>query len=252
VNTWQALYLKELKDNRGVFAFVLLAALCLGAYAVVASVRTQGPTPGMALGAVGYLMSLVLPFLLIHSFSQEVRGQTHYLLLSLPVPHWHLVLAKFAAVLTGSAALFAVSTAFVHAILLDLAADAAATGAAPHSQVFHVSGLDLWTVTACVYFSVTVLLLGIGTLISGVRLMVRRLQGILSVACFGACLYVYGYLFEPAVSGLGSVGLYEMAVIDHGQVEHVEPQLQALVYSCAMGLLFLGLGTWLIDKRVEV
>lgn len=254
MNAWQTLYIKELKENRGVVLFLLAAALCLDGYALVVAFKNSKLVPEMALVGVPYLMALVFPFLLVHSFTQEFRGQTHYLLLSLPVPRWGLVLSKYAAILTGSAALFLLATAFLHAVFLSLTSLA---GSDPQVRVSHVSGADLWILMASGYFSITVLLLGVATLITGVRLMVRRFQGILSALCFGACMYVYGRLLEPVVSRLDFLGTYELTVVERlsmsgsEEIQHVQPELQVLVYSCVMGLLFLGLGTWLIDRRVE-
>lgn len=252
MTAWQALYVKELKDNRGIFLFLLLVAFCLGAYSLLVSLGDAEPTGRMALVALPYLMALVFPFLLTHSFSQEFKGQTHYLLLSLPVPRWALVLSKFAAVLTGSAALFVVATIFLHAVFLRLLVILEAD---PHGRISYVGGSDLWVLAACGYFSITVLLLGIGTLVASVRLMVRRFQGLLAALCFVGCLYVYGRLLQPVVSRLDFLGTYDLTVIEKAagaeEIQHAQPELQVLLYSCVMGLLFLGMGTWLIEKRVE-
>lgn len=249
---WKALYLKELKDNQTIFLFLLLSTLCLGAYSLFKTWGATEPTPWMALVGVPYLMALVYPFILTHSFAQELKGQTHYLLLALPVRLRAVILGKFAAVLTGSAALFVVATLFTHVAFLRLIALLEGDSQA---HVGQISGLDLWVLAACGYFSITVLLLGLGTLIAGVKLSVRRFQGLLAAACFIACVYVYGRLLPPVVEALGFLDLYELTVFErhHGveEIQHVEPELQVLVYSCFMGLLFLGLGIGLMEKRVE-
>jgi len=252
MNMWRALYLKELSDNRTIFLFLVVSTAGLGAYALLKTWGATEPTPWMALVGVPYLMALVYPFNLTHSFAQELKGQTHYLLLALPVRLRAIVLGKFAAVLTGSAALYIVGTLFLHLVFLRLVAIAEAD---PEAHVGRFSGLDLWVLSACGYFAITVLLLGTSTLIAGVKLSVRRFQGLLAAACFVACAYVYVRLLQPAIDALEFLDVYELTVIErhHGMhgVQHVEPELQVLVYSCAMGLIFMGLGIALMEKRVE-
>ena len=145
-----------------------------------------------------------------------------------------------------------VATIFLHAVFLRLLVILEAD---PHGRISYVGGSDLWVLAACGYFSITVLLLGIGTLVASVRLMVRRFQGLLAALCFVGCLYVYGRLLQPVVSRLDFLGTYDLTVIEKAagaeEIQHAQPELQVLLYSCVMGLLFLGMGTWLIEKRVE-
>ena len=250
---WQALYLKELKDNQGIFIFLLLSTLCLGGYPLVVTTGAAKPSFWMVLAGVPYLMSLVFPFVLTHSFAQEFKGQTHYLLLSLPVPRWGIVLSKFAAVLTGSTALFVLATVFLHLLYRRLMVMVEHD---PVAMFIYIEGIDLWILMASGYFSVTVLLLGIGTLIAGVKLLVRRFQGLIATGCFVACIYVYARLLIPTLEFLDFLGVYDLRIVERGfkgqEIQHVQPELQVLVYSCLMGLVFLGLGTWLVDRRVEV
>ena len=102
MTVWWTLYLKELKENRITFGFLILATLCAGLYSLMAT--TEGRlNPRIAVGLIPFLTIVVLPFLLLHSFSQEFKGQTHYQLLALPVQRWAIALCKVAAFLSVGA-----------------------------------------------------------------------------------------------------------------------------------------------------
>ena len=86
MNTWKTLYIKEIKDNRTLFILLPSVTVFLELVAVLSFDDGQSIPSAHALwSVVPYSFVLVLPFLLIHSFAQEIKGQTHYLLLSLPV-----------------------------------------------------------------------------------------------------------------------------------------------------------------------
>ena len=86
MNTWKTLYIKEIKDNRTLFILLPLVTVFLELVAVLSFDDAQStPSPHTLWTLVPYAFLLILPFVLSHSFAQEVKGQTHYLLLSLPV-----------------------------------------------------------------------------------------------------------------------------------------------------------------------
>ena len=85
MNTWKTLYIKEIKDNRTLFVLLPLVTVFLELVAVLSFDDGQDPSLHFLWSFVPYAFLLILPFVLSHSFAQEVKGQTHYLLLSLPV-----------------------------------------------------------------------------------------------------------------------------------------------------------------------
>ena len=96
MNTWKTLYIKEIKDNRTLFILLPLVTVFLELVAVLSFDDGQTPSPHALWSLVPYAFLLILPFVLSHSFAQEVKGQTHYLLLSLPVSRAQIFAAKAA------------------------------------------------------------------------------------------------------------------------------------------------------------
>ena len=60
MNAFKALYIKELKDNRSIFLFVLMAALALHAYGYTRGVEGILPTPYIALAFLPVVAVFVL------------------------------------------------------------------------------------------------------------------------------------------------------------------------------------------------
>ena len=184
MNTWKTLYIKEIKDNRILFVLLPLVTVFLELVAVL-SFDDSGPSPHLLWSVVPYSFVLVLPFLLIHSFAQEVKGQTHYLLLSLPVSRAQVFAAKVAAVTTLGLVLFALSTAGLIAVFGELRALVALVESIPFTAM-HISVF----MGAC-YLSAMALMLGMAGGIAGLKLVVWRFAGLASAAFVLGVLYCY-------------------------------------------------------------
>jgi len=243
MNAWKTLYLKELKDNRGLFLLLLIASLFLPLYA---SQKMAQIPPYLILAVVPYTAVFILPFILFHSFTQEQKAQTHYLLLALPVRRSTVGLCKFLAVLSVGGAVFVVTTGALHLLYLWLR-----DAGLPDVHVPYIAGTDLWIFAVNGYFSSLLLLLGIASAMAGLRFLVARYLKLVMTAFFIGSLYLYGRLFMPGMRALSFLGQYQAEIVQRGRVEHVNTNLQFLVYSALVGLVFLGLGLWLSERYAE-
>jgi ABC-type transport system involved in multi-copper enzyme maturation permease subunit len=247
------LYLKEMKENRITFAFLILATLCAGVYGVVETTG-MGLRPHSAAAALPYLTLVVLPFLMLHSFAQEFKGQTHYLLLALPVPRWVIALCKVAAFLSVGTAVCLMTTVATHIVYLKILAMAQSPGSYIFMPV--VTGGTLWLFVGGGYLSALLLLMGIVCLIAGVHLLVPRLHGLTATVVFVGGLYLYGRLMKPAIFALeGIFGQMpiEVAMNTMLPVTLVTADVHSyVIYSTLVGMVYVAAGVWLFEKNAKV
>ena len=275
MNTWKTLYIKELKDNRTLFLVLVVMTAFLEVVAVWSvgsnidmwSPDIQGVnfSPHFMWSVVPYGVLLILPFLLSHSFVQEVKGQTHYLLLSLPVSRTQIFAAKAAAVATLGIVLFALSSAGFITVLGELHALATrvaeTSSHALHFPLFSDIAVDILIISGVFYLSAMAVMLGIAGGVAGLKLVVRRFAGLASTA-FAILGVLYCYFSTlPEVLSLPEIfGTYEVpfwigSTIPGAQVdmdsESIEISFTFLAYSILVGLASMGIGMWLFEKRAE-
>ena len=267
MNTWKTLYIKELKDNRTLFlvlvamtAFLeIVAVWSIGSSIDLWSPDIQGEnfSPHFMWSVVPYGVLLILPFLLSHSFAQEVKGQTHYLLLSLPVSRTQIFAAKAAAVATLGIVLFALSSAgFITVVgeFREFATRIAGIRIAPFTAT------DILVISGVFYLSAMAVLLGIAGGVAGLRLVVQRFAGLASAAFAIFVLYCY-FSTLPEVLSLPKIfGTYEVpfwidSTVSGAQIDmdsdSIEVSFTFLAYSILVGLASMGIGMWLFEKRAE-
>ena len=213
MNTWKALYIKEIKDNRTLFVLLPSVTVFLELVAVLSFDDGQSvPSAHCLWSVVPYSFVLILPFLLIHSFAQEVKGQTHYLLLSLPVSRAQVFATKAAAVTTLGLVLFALSTAGLIAVFSELRALAALAG----MQSIPFTAMHLAVFTGACYLSAMALMLGMAGGVAGLKLVVRRFAGLASAAFVLGVLYCY-FSTLPEVFGWLDLPDQEFVLVGLGQ-----------------------------------
>ena len=267
MNTWKTLYIKEMKDNRTLFLVLVAMTAFLEIVAVwslassidVWSSDMQGEnfSPHFLWSVVPYGVLLILPFLLSHSFAQEVKGQTHYLLLSLPVSRTQIFAAKAAAVATLGIVLFALSSAgFIIVVgeLREFATRVADIDIAPFTA------MDILVISSMVYLSAMAVMLGIAGGVAGLKLVVRRFAGLASAAFAIFVLYCY-FSILPDVLALPEVfGTYEVPFWIESTAQGLQVDMESesiklsfmfLAYSVFVGLATMGIGMWLFEKRAE-
>jgi len=278
VNEWKALYLKEMKEHRTLFVFLLavtvvtsiISTTSVGWDSVTSTVSTTMDntidaanyewSPHMLWALVPYIIVFILPFMLTHSFAQEIKGQTHYLLLSLPASRVTVFLCKIATLVSVAVAIFVLATAATHILYLRLAdlADMftglSITRIAPH---------HLWLLIGEIYFAMLFLLLGIASGIAGLRLVVRRFQGLMAALFVGGVIYFYVRLLSPAREIFaGLFGTYRIPLIEDsgdsgfaivrlGCGSDMPSGVDVAIYTALFGMALIGLGVFLFDRRAE-
>ncbi len=255
MNAWKSLYLKEIREHRTLFILLPLVTAFLETMAVLSFDDDQIlPSIHLVWSFVPYAWLLVLPFVLGHSFTQEVKGQTHYLLLSLPVPRARVFAAKAAMAATLGIILYALTSAGLIAVLGELRALAAR---AANVSISPFNAVDVLVLNGVVYLSAMGILLGIAGGIAGLRLVVRRFTGLASAAFAIFVLYWYlrtlpEVLALPAVLGTYelSLGIESPSVLSVGP-DPIEVNLMFPAYTIAVGLASMGLGMWLFERQAE-
>ena len=258
MNTWKTLYIKEIKDNRTLFILLPLVTVFLELVAVLSFDDALVPSPHFLWSFVPYAFLLVLPFLLVHSFAQEAQGQTHYLLLSLPVSRTQIFTAKVAAVATLGFVLFALSTAGLIAVVGELEA-LVAEAAMQLSSFVPFSAVDILVPTGAFYLSALALMLGMAGGVAGLKLVVRRFAGLASTAFVLGVLYCYFSTLPDVLDLPEFLGTYEVTLwfdYDPNEPIAVGPDVirvnfMFVAYSLFVGLASMGIGMWLFAKRAE-
>ena len=256
MNTWKTLYIKEIKDNRTLFVLLPSVTVFLELVAVLSFDDGQSvPSAHCLWSVVPYSFVLILPFLLIHSFTQEVKGQTHYLLLSLPVSRAQVFAAKAAAVITLGLVLFALSTAGLIAVFSELRAFAPLVDMDMQSIPFTAMHIAVFT-GAC-YLSALALMLGMAGGVAGLKLVVRRFAGLASAAFVLGVLYCY---FSTLPEVFGWIDLPDNSVLWSNSDSDVQVSMNPeflkinftfFAHSLFFGLASMGIGMWLFEKRAE-
>ena len=255
MNTWKTLYIKEIKDNRTLFILLPLVTIFLEIVAVQSFDDGQTPSLHFLWSFVPYAFLLILPFVLSHSFAQEVKGQTHYLLLSLPVSRTQIFAAKAAAVATLGIVLFALSTAGLIAVFGELRALAALAD----MQSIPVSAMDISVFTGAVYLSAMALMLGMAGGVAGLKLVVRRFAGLTSAVFVLGVLYCYFSTLPDVFGWIDLPDKYKMSLWtdpDRDVQVNMNPEFIKLnftffAHSLFFGLASMGIGMWLFEKRAE-
>ena len=237
------MYLKELQENKNTFVLLLVAALCLGGYALSKEGEVLVLVSGLTLLPYGAV--LVMPFILAHSFAGESKAQTSYQLLALPVPRWQIGLSKIAAVWTASTGVFALATGAFHLIFLQVAELGLLHGA-------HMNGADIWILGGLGFHVFLLLFMGIACVMEGVKQAVRRHRSLVSLGVFIGCFWLYAQLSGPVLDGLGGMGTYPIEIQMLQGPEEVEVNIGWLLYTGFFGLLLLATGLGLYDRFVEV
>ena len=257
MNTWKTLYIKEIKDNRTLFILLPLVTVFLELVAVLSFDDAQStPSPHTLWTLVPYAFLLILPFVLSHSFAQEVKGQTHYLLLSLPVSRTQIFAAKAVAVATLGIVLFLLSSAGFITVLGELHALAAQHDLQLRLPPFSDIAVDILVISGVFYLSAMAVMLGIAGGASGLKLVVRRFAGLASTAFVLGVLYFYFNTLPEVLDLPGAHRVTFWSDYDSNEPIGLSPEsiklsFMFLAYSVFVGLAAMGIGMWLFEKRAE-
>ena len=251
MNIWWALYIKEWKDARYVFAFLMLAIAGLEGYgwfyfepdfAKVGPRAILSYVPFILGGAACFIAP---PFLLARSFSSEWKSDTHYQMFSLPVSKYVPSLAKYLVALSNGLLMFLVAAGIMFAVGVEYGSKAGVPRVAYDDVLF------LMILGFTVYL---VLILGFVTAMEGVKFTVKRFRRLAAVGFWLGSMFLYFWFYRQVVNVLGFLGDFEIwSVLDGQMVMAVsEVAWASFVYPALFGVLMLGVGLALFEKHVEI
>ena len=267
MNEWKALYLKEMKEYRAVFIFFLAGTILTGIVSLWALYGNSATTtisatvggtqhnfdynwsPHVAWGALPYIVVFIMPFLLTHSLAQEMKGQTHYLLLSLPVSRSAIFLCKIAALVTAALAVYVLATTTVSILSVRAVEMIDSYEVLRNAEI---SLPDLWLVIGNGFFSALFICLGIASGIAGLKLAMRRFQGLIAAVFTGVVIYFYATWLGPVTDLFRDLfGEHQILLINHAGGSPISSGLGVAVYSILFSAMLISLGVWLFERRAE-
>lgn len=240
---WTVLYAKELKDNINAFVLLWVATIGVGGYAM--SLQGEALILGSGLALLPYGAVLVMPFLLAQSFAGESKGHTNYLLLSLPVPAWQIGLSKVAAILSAGLGVFALATSAFQWISGAVAELGFLNGA-------QLQGVDIWVLGGLGYHAFALLLLGIACIMEGIKQALKHHRRLAALGTFIGCFWLYFKCSDIVLASLGDWGLYSIEIQMMQPMAPTEVNMGWLLYTGALGLIFIALGLGLYGRFAEV
>ena len=174
------LYLKEFKDNLNTIALLWVATFAIGLCAI--SQQAEVGIVVSILAASPYMGVLILPFLLAQSFASEIKAQTNYQLLALPIARWQVGLSKVAVVVTAGSGIWLFTTGAIHwqAIGFD-------ESDMTFLQGSKLQGIDIWVLSGLGYHAFALLLLGIACIMEGAKQCIKKRRILLDLGVFIGC-----------------------------------------------------------------
>ena len=243
MRTFVTLYRKELKSAYTLFLFLMAGTVVLDLYVLLAG-RTEDPKILLALLPHAALI-LVTPFFLAHQYTQEWSSGTGQFLFALPVPLWHVGVAKFLALLTLALLWFFLSTLGAYLVYLRFLTD----------QI-RVHGGDFWLFFAAGDLSLLLYLLGIAVPVTTIRWAVKRFRWVAATLVLLLLLYITVkvtlWLFPLLSKWFPHYHLTVTLSVESG-IRTVTGQV-AIAQSAALGLiglLWAALGLWIMDRFTE-
>jgi ABC-type transport system involved in multi-copper enzyme maturation permease subunit len=226
-----ALYIKELKDVRGVFCLLAIGTVVLQGW-VLLTIETHAIAVFFSSLPV-WAALFVPPVLLASSFNGEWRDNTIHLLFALPVRTGVVSLCKYAAILSAGLVLSGIAGTGLYFVALRAPWEAVSA----ILRFFGVTPTEAIGSTAGVVASFLLLSLGVVTAMEGAKYTVGRLRGLTAAVSFVSCIVVYltlaGY-FVGALQAFLPTGAALMA------------------YTILAGLVYLLAGILLFEKFVEI
>ena len=243
------LYLKELRDNRIPTAVLLVVGACMQTYAYVKLPHFPGVNGfwlAIPAGLPLIISGLAVAFLLLHALNAEWRGNTHHLLLSLPVPKWWIVLIKCAATITLSGILFAASCAGAYALYLSIVTR-------PENNGNLIGFVDFWMIAFGWFFALALPLSGLITATWGLSHSVKRRRGYVAAASMVVAAYCLAKITGPGIRAFQFLGQFRYeSVKPDGRVFVHAMELAWWAFPALLGVFLLAFGLYLFHRFVEI
>lgn len=248
---WWALYVKEWKDARYVFSFLIVGLAALGAYgAIYFEPDLVAVGPRALLSYIPFILGgaacfIAPPFLLARSFSAEWKSDTHYQMFSLPVPKFVPALAKYLVAVSNGFLMFVVMGSFMFWVGVEN------WGGVDKPRVAYDDVVILMVMGFLAYL---MMMLGFVTAMEGVKFAVKRFQRLAAVGFCVVALYFYLWFYWQIVGVLGFLGTFKVDSVVNGQFVMVIAEIAwaSFLYPAFVGVLLLVLGLGLFEKYVEI
>lgn len=245
---WWALYVKEWKEARHVFAFLMIAIALLEGYGwfyFTPNFAQVGPLSFIPFVLGGAACFVAPPFLLARAFSSEWKSDTHYQWFSLPVPKFVPALAKYLVAVSNGLLMFLLAAGFTLITGIEQNSD---------PNMPRVAYDDIVVLVVLGFLAYLILILGFVTAMEGVKFTVKRFQRLTAVGFWILAMYFYFDFYGYAVHVLDFLGTFEVDSVMNGQSMMVVHEFAwaNFVYPACVGFLLLGLGLALFEKHVEI
>lgn len=253
MNTWLALYIKDLKANKNLSLFLLVLILGLNVYGLMGMTEvsqgnfTDGNLPaGIILPTLGAFMLVIsLPFLLAHAFNAEWKSETHYQMFALPVPQYVISLAKIAAI--GTVGVVG-GVLVIGSLYLLLERVSSLMG-----KVVPVSISDFFFLGSFGFMAYMVFVFGLVAGMEGVKYSVKRYRGLASVVFVFGAMYLFARFAHQATEALGFLGKIPIQFLsDNATITYSGIGVAPFAYTILSGIILMVIGLVVYEKRAEI
>ena len=229
------LYLKELREHRLLLGGTVGAIACLYAYVLFG---VEGEASAFMLASFPIsITTAALTFGLFSAFWGEWKGQTHYLLLALPISRAAIPLSKYLSVLTAG------MIVYLMAVLSILGLKVPLETSTQILQQFQLDPKTLMIFFCTQWFAWLILLLGIVVGSVSIRYSVSRRPSLAIAGFLILTFFAYLYFLRPFAGLLGEdVGFFRLWLAHPAQI----------AYTFLCGLLITIGGLVLFEKRAEI
>lgn len=223
------LYVKELREHRLLLGGIVVAIAALYGYVLLGD-RGEASTFLLASFPIS-ITTAMLTFGLVSAFWGEWKGETHYLLLSLPVSRVAIPLSKYLAVLTAGLIVYLMAVLSIINLAVPLETSTQIL------QQFKLDPKTLMIFFCTQAFAWLVLLLGIVVGCAALRYSISRGRAAAIGSFLILMFFCYWSFLNPFVELLGEgVGFFRAQII----------------YTLLLGVMVTAAGLVLFEKRAEI
>ncbi|MGK5094437.1 hypothetical protein WDW89_20775 [Deltaproteobacteria bacterium TL4] len=267
-----ALLIKEIKDQQTLFGTILLLTGIIEGYAISGANQTPGfPLGSIIIALLPLLFGLaLLPFVLSRGFTQEWRDGTQVLWLTLPLPRFYGGFAKVLSSLILALCVYVMAMSGLHYILkshhvLEQLQEASLSGqiniqksdnpnsssiSAPLTVNNQWTLPHIWKASAMIFFPLSLLLFSLVYMGECCRFMFRKYRFLVFLISTGVGFDLY-LTFLPNPDIVSQILDFQTSTLSPFMEQNTSTGAFTLLYTIVVSLIFLGIGSWILEKQVE-